>query len=300
MYPAVATFFWVVAALALNLAQPAESPRQLRRWLGLFLPIPFSAAVALGYFFMVYYPAVTSAGLAQGAEKEGRRLFQDRSGVTVSALDRGKPIRNAESFLRKQVLEPLETAAKTNPNDVRLRVQLANWYRVASGIYPAIPEFFDGGVRHAQKAQELDVHGREGYLAEARLLATTGSRFQLRVARDVLAIQSAGALMPPVHAFQPASAVVEAIRTARARDSARAKFLEAAAAMAKAVARDPLEPRSHYQLAEYLFAAGEDAAAQRQVREALRLDEAAPHETRKLGTQQRDQIRAWLKNSSST
>lgn len=296
VYPAVATFLWVVMALALNLVRPPVPVWQARRWIELFLPLPLLAAVAVGYLVMIYYPAASSASLAQAAEADGQRLLAARSGAKPEPEDRRKPVRNFETFLVKQVLEPLDAAAKANPGDARLRVQLANWYRVAWGMYPRKHEYFDHGLDAALLAEYLDAHGRDGYLAEARLHQEHGRRLRFEAERRYAVLGAASAAVPALAPLPPLTWLAELYPTPLKpfRQNAHAHLELVAAALRHALELDPREARTHFELAEAFFEADHAELARERAKEAAALDAAAPHPTRELSERQRRQVQAWL------
>ena len=70
--------------------------------------------------------------------------------------------------------------------NARYWADLANWYgELFAMVSPPNADYLNRGIKYAQKAQELDARGKEGYLAEARLHQVATARGSKQASQEM-------------------------------------------------------------------------------------------------------------------
>ena len=299
--PSLTVPLWAAVALALNaLPQPANA------WLNRspaarILPLPAAALIALLFFLNGFNPVASGADEVRRAAAAGESYMADARRHDPRFFDY-KDSQHSD-FLTKEVIGPLQAAAKDDPDDARVPVLLAHWIGEL-WIINATPGLTQTALLSARCAQAIDPLGRDGYDAEVQL--------RLEFARALEgADRIPGLAIGP--AFRPAlretrwpdplgRAYIEKIK-ARYRDAVSAgetdvyakepaiQYLEAAKVLERYLPNDPNDAELRFRLADTWFKAWEDDRCREQAREALRLDAAAPRPA--LTDDQRRKLNVW-------
>ena len=293
--PSVAVPLWAAVALVLNESPQRDYPRINPLALTRILPFFAVAAVALLYFLVVFVPVTSSSEKVQEAVQAGEAYRQ--------AVKGKNPLAFAER-LNKTVLAPLQEAVKEEPDDVRVKLLLAQWSGELWSIYPAgnlDMQMATAAVAWAKQAEQLDPQGRDGYEADYRLRMGFGRRLELVYQRRrAYSLPLLGAALGPAYRLvlnetrwpHPLGrGALEKLRDEQDPNEPAYQYLQAAAALEKYLPNDPNDAVLRFRLSEALFKAWEDDACRGQAAEALRIDAAASRPP--LTDEQRQKLNAW-------
>ena len=263
--PGMADLFAVAAALAINL----NAPLALAPWSGgkaaRWLPLALTIALLGGFVATALIPAVASTTylrkLARDVPQYAPKLdlLQDQKDPASRAAAHS----SAVTYLRHSIRQPLLDAMNWNPRDPTLRAVLVPWlvdfaeHRAAYESALRTTEEPDvEAVAMAQRAQELDSEGVQGFLAE----------FQARVR------------------------LVAGSSKNRTEHLAKAGDL-----IALIVHREPaLEARLRLHLASAYFTVKDKGSGLKEAQAALALDDRATAWRYRLNDDERRQIATWL------
>ena len=285
-YPSVTSYLCAAIGLVLAVVAPQAAPWLSRQPVLLHLPVPIFLAVAFGFFAFVGYPPAGSASALKTSQY---------GGVEYSEALRGKKdgprITDRAVFIRKQIIEPLETAQNDDKTNVRLLTELAGWYsRLWAQLrFDAAGEKIgEDAVRWARRAQKANPEWSEGYRAEFDVRIYIASvRLQ-----DITDLEKQIAnTKHPVNERARARQAVDRIQAQR-----RQQFELAAAALTAYLPRDPTDPLLRMKLASALYEA-KSPLAPAMAQEARRLDHLVKP-PRSLSDPQRQQLEKWLGKES--
>jgi hypothetical protein len=286
----------------LGLKKPSQFGFLLR-----LLPIPLSALLVWIYGSTYWQPTVEGAKQFRRMVHASQELAEvvNQSPGLVSISERAKEIRsNRISFVRTNILKPLEIAGAANPGDARYARLQATWQGVIWQMLPA-GELRDQVQREAldlvKKAQTLDPLDRENWLAEAKLAGIFGRTLQLESWIPTLAVSWPWGpffnlqLPPQPLGFWAKHFNVPASRAGQAAQSA---WSDQVKALVEAARLGPTQLRIKYELVVAHRHAGQDRKARDEAIDLLRLNRDIDA-SRKLPQPQRDQLRYWLDARSS-
>jgi O-antigen ligase len=298
--PSVANPFWVAVALGCGLlpivtptpaAQTAWVGRPVSRVLEV-VPLPVFLALALAYFTYILEPVTSAMARVRDAMDNGKDL------LVQLKEKKGRATRDPIGALRKQVIRPLEEAARLDRENARIRALLAGWYGRLWGLEqmsgraetPQTVDVMKEAIRQARRAQELDPHGREGYLAEYQVSDLHfGSVLEAR-AKDLSERATKEADKGNAENYRN--------RAENFRRGAKVQYRNAAKALLDYEPNDPTDPVLHYLIAVALAKAGEAEPAQQQARTALDFDSLQGiHSTRRLTDRQREELEDLLRKA---
>jgi hypothetical protein len=280
-YPSLAQPLWVMAALTLN-ALPEAPVWEGRHWLAHVIPAPILGVACLGFLIFVFYPAAAAASSIAKAHLLYRNWRDDAEPAWHAELDGSKTARErwsasnkADSRLYHYFIEPLDSAAQDDPGNAAVWAEQAYWYSKQWRCLNEVGKIpneerekelqqqqlarSQAAIAAAQRAQDLDPKGPEGYWA-MYLLCNQFAR-------------------------------------AESGQAQRTQYRFAAVNLGRLVAADPNDPRLRFLLAEALFKAGDAAPARAEAQRALDLDKQAPGR-RKLTVPQVEQALKWLSDTA--
>jgi hypothetical protein len=270
--PSLAGPVWTSVALGLNaLPGRARSGGRAVTRTGFGRPavpgLVLAVLVALTgvYLLDVFLPVGGSAARLRQAERAGRYFENDRHQEA-----REREIQQPLRFIQDRVIAPLEQAARDDPDNARVAVQLANWYFRLWALGPGDESKALWAALWARRAQLVNPDGPEGYRTE----------YGLRV-------QFAEALA------RVAEKEKDKDQAARLAVQVREQYLLAAQALLRLLDRDPTSPVLHYEAADALYRAGA-RGWRAEARAALELDREAGDPRRNLTDRQRKQLRDWF------
>ncbi len=208
----------------------------------------------------------------QKGEAAGR-AFLDKVATNPSAVFLA-PIKR----FKEKVTEPLDEAAREDPDDARIQAVRAAWYgqlfdlELKGGFNPLRAlEVAETAVKAAVRAQQLDPGEARGYLSEYQLRLFFAWRLKTA-------------------AKNPANKD----RKGKMEDDAREQYRLAAQALARHVPDDPSNPIYRYQIALALFDGDDQAGGKAWAEEALALDSRLTRLQRRLTDPQREELRKRL------
>jgi O-antigen ligase len=296
-YPSVAGPLWFAIALALASLPLAPYVFPRAPLPSLVLPFPVFGLLAVFYLVSCFYPVTSSLSLVRTAERNSSVYQINRTMLpaltarvvglcaspyptevnwtTVPVLAvQNPPMRDwtaaAPELLFKAVIKPLEEAAKDDPLNSRVAIQLGTWY----GEFWELMHVQDVGTRAEEallNAQSFDPNGLEPLQAEVQLLLTFSrySRLQADAAHRTAEAVRAD---PKPSAEEKKKRLAEITKKeADSRARAAAFLQKALESLRKAVELDPTDAPLRYQLAELLNRVG-DADGCREQAKALHLD----------------------------
>jgi hypothetical protein len=291
-FPSVAGPMWVAIALtlaavsarreAVENSSPGADGAAAR-----YLPLPIFGALALAYLVYVFEPVTSAHALLQKGERSGRAYLDQ--------IDKNKEatfLAPLKGF-KRDVIAPLDEAAKDDPDDAHIQAALAAWYgqlfrlELMAGYDSrrAQEEAADLAVKAAGRAQDLDPGEARGFLAEYQLHQLFAEL--LKVAADNLTRKA------KKMANQALKGEMEA-QARRMEDQGRGEHVLAAKALARHVPDDPTNPILRYRIALAFVEGGDRAAGKSAAAAALELDDRLQRPTRRLTDQQREELRKVL------
>jgi cytochrome c-type biogenesis protein CcmH/NrfG len=263
--PAVAGLLWVAVALALNSAEPTPAASVSRRPLARALPLPVLAALTVFYFVYFFYPITTAANLMDTALRNGRALL---TGL----------VRMDYRTIKSQVIERLEQAAREDPGNARICIDLAQWYLVEQDIQRALAR--------ARMAQKLDPDSRGGYQAEYQVHMGVAGRLQPPSGPGMVAGPAYRILLDEHR---------DALLNPQQRKMAREHYRRAGDALARYVSQDPTDAPLYFQMADAYARAGDSARAREAAERAVECNRVSTRPTRKLNDRQHQQAERWAR-----
>jgi hypothetical protein len=258
--PSVAQPLWVMAAIGMNTV-PCVSTWNARSWIAVVAPLPLLAAVWLYYIVAVYVPVHNGLSSLHAAS-QNYSVWQVAYDIDwqQSLKDGYDPsqrlaiMNRNKQFLDRLILPRLHAAHSADPANVAPLLDLAIWYGEKWKVIPTI-ETRAAALGYAKRAEEIDPDGKEAYQVQHRLNRLFATFSQ----------------------------------------SGTEKLLGFAAdALAQVVRRDPTSAPLRYQLADALIQAGNSAEGRVEAERSLKLDAVSSDLTRKLTTEEREQIAKWL------
>jgi hypothetical protein len=182
------------------------------------------------------------------------------------------------SDFEKLVIGPLEEAVRLDPGNAHVHCLLAEWYaRLWSmeQLPPArrapSPAMKKKAIDNAQRAQQLDPEGRQGYVAEYEVRERFFSQMKDQRGED------------------------------QQGSERRQEHQEAAEALSRYVRSNPADPTLHYLIASAFFKAGDQARGREAAVRALECDAPSGNaRMRKLTEPQRHDLERWLKQSPAS
>ncbi len=274
--PSVAQPLWIVAALALNTAGPADpaaAPAGPRTWLWRLLPVPALAVVCLAYALLTFGPVTNAAASVADAKRfylEWHSLQEPewRSRYTRSEREdvRRRLSLSANSYLQDKIIKKLDAAVREDPRNAASWIELSHWEGERWKVLARHEELENKALQCAQYASQLDPEGKQGYLATHRLYRSFAQT-----------VGEWGKAAPQLYG-------------------------KAAAALAEVVKRDPNDAGLRFQLAECHFLAGNAVEGREAAAEALKLDRqavAAGRSVTERGLSRRQHLQAqrWLRQA---
>jgi hypothetical protein len=157
--------------------------------------------------------------------------------------------------LKSNILDPLERAVTSDPENASAWLELAEWYGELCKILPSPDPIVGKALACADRSARLDPDNKDPFLFEHSLHMQLARRFGQHES---------------------------------------AEYGQAAVAMHAAVERDPTNARLRFQLAETLFPAGLSVDGRRHAQIAQELDAQSTRPERQLTPSQRERIRMWL------
>jgi hypothetical protein len=165
--PALAQPFWIAATLALAVptARSSNSPSLSRAWAAL----PLALALLIANLVHVGYPGYLTAASVRSARlasKEFPHKLWQMEGKT--GADRIMAVRSADDYLLRNILEPLRTAARNDPDNSALLIELARWGRwhwlfMHELLYDAVAEAEGKRILAAsERADQIDPRNPAG------------------------------------------------------------------------------------------------------------------------------------------
>ena len=259
--PGLSQPMWILAALALN-----GLPERALSWgntlVGGVMILALTGLAALLCYFQSFQPMIDSAGPNRSTLAVGQRYLDFRGYVFPENEPNALP--QKETILRG-IIEELEAATKTDSQNARLWVDLANWNGELFAEFPnsqlGLKARLEGGEA-ARKAQELDPLGVAGFQAEARIQLLTVRRARFITPRSGADLADIG----------------------RSAEAALGLF-------AQLVKTDPNNPRILAQFAEAYFTVGDLKQGSINAQGALSLDALTAANTRRLSDRQREHLR---------
>jgi hypothetical protein len=291
-FAAVALPLWCAVALALNSADLTPNA-----WVGrfkplLYVPLPVLAGLAVAYLTNVFYPVVDCVTLMKSTTEKRQNLANQAGPPPFAGA--------ARTIFGPAMTEPLEKALREeDPGYARLCLYLAEFYadiwRPSATARQRVNldepnALVQKALDKAARAQYLDPEGRDGYLVEYQLRRRFAWGWDMRDAP------------PTALGLGGRMAQAELMKTRPdyelLMDRRREQYRLAADAIRKVIDRDPFNANWHYQLAETLYLAGDDADADREAGIAARLHDNNAWPTRRLTNEHRAQIDRWLPPTS--
>jgi hypothetical protein len=196
--PALAQSFWIAATLAL--AVPSARSSNVRSLSRAWATLPLALALLIANLVHVGYPGYLTASnvrSARLASKEFPHKLWQMEGKT--GADRIMAVRSADDYLLRNILEPLRTAARNDPDNSALLIELARWGRwhwlfMHELLYDAVAEAEGKRILAAsERADQIDPRNPAGkrttfdtllFFAEHSSIAT---RAQLAALEKVIA-----------------------------------------------------------------------------------------------------------------
>jgi hypothetical protein len=148
--PSVAQPLWIQVGLALALATASSPGWILRRGLGLFLPLPVLAGMALTYFLLVYLPA-NGCDYHLRQARTAQELFREKAHKPQTLIEAGRYSRYAT--------EQLQQAHLADPANVNPLVVSAQWSLELN--VPPPSRGLDTALKNLEQARDLDPGGKE-------------------------------------------------------------------------------------------------------------------------------------------
>jgi hypothetical protein len=281
-FPSLAVPFWIAAALALNATESTQALGVKRPAFLIILAVPVAFTVALLYLVSVLSPVTYAESKVRQAE-EYERLFEGDQTLPLHKRSWNTKAK-CKDLLEKAMLKPLQLAAEADPGNPRIAEKQALRYAQLFFV-DSDPEYSRLAILQAQRAQQLDPQGIRPLLLEANL--------RTRFARPLVAPAAPGLVAGVAYdCWLDQIARDKPIREQETKG--KAEYRLAADALERLVKRDPTNPQFHYQLAETLFRASDDAL-HHEAKLTAELDEKTLLPARKLTEPQRDQVRFWLR-----
>jgi hypothetical protein len=176
-FPSVAGLFWIAVALVLAVVTPRPVEWLSRHQVAYLLPLPVFIAAAFCYFAFVFYPP--SAGAAADRRV---RYASDYLHAQLAKAPEERQLRDHVGFIQQRILFPLLLADKEDPGNMRLRVELANWFGELDRLRNQ--SVSRQAVDWAREARKANPEGREGFEVEADV-RTRFARFQIVQAENL-------------------------------------------------------------------------------------------------------------------
>jgi hypothetical protein len=175
--PTVQWPFWVLAALALNLAS-ASNPQSGRDLLfSGWAVAPLALALVIGNVIQAAYPGLGTTYAVREARAASRLLpDQVRAVEGRSGPRQVEAMQQADRFLDAAILEPLRRGARADPDNAALLLELARWsrghgdYRLALHQDAAAADVIERIRSWTDRATHLDPRNLAGPLATAEAL----------------------------------------------------------------------------------------------------------------------------------
>ncbi len=295
-FPSVAGPFWVVLALALAIAAPPAQEWLNKQQVLQFAPVPILAGVALAYGLFIFVPMVTSASDTLKAGNNGAHFYQD-----VLQPSSKRQVKEPVSYIHKEIIGPLEAADRDSPGNVNTHRKLARWWAELWALTTSEQGAQLRALQWMERAQQtspedqqvyLDTYELRMQLRRATLFIATRMEMQAQKAEEK-ALEARAKKDKKTEATSMAQARELYLRSAAPTQHAWQHRDAAIGELRKAIALGPTDAPLHYHLARLLNETGDGKGAQKEAREAIRLNRLSRHPLRKLTDQQREQALRW-------
>lgn len=261
-WPSVAQPMWIVMALTLNgVTMPVWN---IRYGFVSLLLAPGLAIVALLFLLLGMHPALSCQRYMNQAQAyfPGYDHLQEEL-AKAGPEDRKGTQRKIRTYIRDYIKDPLEKARNANTEDIEPRIQLSRWYTELWQLTKEIDgrdstPLHDAAIDQADMARRLDPRSARGYLV----------LFELNMR------------------FAPF-----------ADPATREKLLAFAVKQLRQASEcEPTRPTLRALQAELLFELGDRVEAYNLARQALKLDDLTPRQSRKLREADRLKLQEMLKD----